>query len=365
MESLSQYSKAVREELKLSLQEVYNRTDIDVTLLGYKMFDLESRRYIGNKAKLTPWIMNIINEHTGGFESFFDVFAGTASVSKAAIPYAKRIIMNDFLSSNNIIYQAFFGSGTYDMNKLHSIIEYYNNINPDTIEDNYFSDNFGDKFFDYKNSKLIGHIREDVERRKVALTHKEYAILLTSLIYSIDKIANTVGHFDAYIKKNILYHPLSIQLIRPLDPQCVEIFREDSNILAENITADVAYNSRQYSRFYHIYENLVTWEKPELFGVAMKPKAQNMSAYCTSSAPVAFRDLISKLNVKYIVVSYNNTYESKSGSSKNKITLEQIKSILEERGTTKIYDCDHRYFNAGKTNFAKHKELLFITEVGQ
>ena len=38
MESLSQYSKDVREELKLSLQEVYNRTDIDVTLLGYKMF---------------------------------------------------------------------------------------------------------------------------------------------------------------------------------------------------------------------------------------------------------------------------------------------------------------------------------------
>ena len=32
MESLSQYSKDVREELKLSLQEVYNRTDIDVTI---------------------------------------------------------------------------------------------------------------------------------------------------------------------------------------------------------------------------------------------------------------------------------------------------------------------------------------------
>lgn len=70
MESLSQYSKDVREELKLSLQEVYNRTDIDVTLWGYKMFDLESRRYIGNKAKLTPWIMNIINEHTGGLNHF-------------------------------------------------------------------------------------------------------------------------------------------------------------------------------------------------------------------------------------------------------------------------------------------------------
>ena len=128
-------------------------------------------------------------------------------------------------------------------------------------------------------------------------------------------------------------------------------------MLARRIKADVAYidppyNSRQYSRFYHIYENLVEWKKPELFGVAMKPKAQNMSAYCTSSAPAAFRDLIQSLNVKYI-----------AGSSKNKITLEQIKYILEERGDTFVYDCAHRCFNTGKTEFADHKELLFITEV--
>ena len=443
MESLGQYLRDVREGLNLPLQEVYNRTNIDVTLLSriengrrlptkeqmqllvrlygcdehkslvllgtekvlftldgdneykleviqsvsekvrlgkmpslfpeiseveYKMFDLESRRYIGNKAKLTRWIMNIINEHTGGFSSFFDVFAGTASVSKAAIPYADKIIMNDFLSSNNIIYQAFFADGIYDRSKLYSIIEYYNSINPDSVEDNYFSDNFGDKFFDYRNSKLIGYIREDIEKKRFSLTTKEYAILLASLIYSIDKIANTVGHFDAYIKKEIAYHPLSIQLIKPLEPKEVEIYKEDSNILARRITADVAYidppyNSRQYSRFYHIYENLVEWKKPELFGVAMKPKAQNMSAYCTSSAPAAFRDLIQSLNVKYIAVSYNNTYDSKSGSSKNKITLEQIKYILEERGDTFVYDCAHRCFNTGKTEFADHKELLFITEV--
>ena len=177
-----------------------------------------------------------------------------------------------------------------------------------------------------------------------------------------------MGHFDAYIKKEIAYHPLFIQLIKPLEPKEVEIYKEDSNMLARRITADVAYidppyNSRQYSRFYHIYENLVEWKKPELFGVAMKPKAQNMSAYCTSSAPAAFRDLIQSLNVRYIAVSYNNTYDSKSGSSKNKITLEQIKYILEERGDTVVYDCAHRCFNTGKTEFADHKELLFITEV--
>jgi len=333
-----------------------------------KRFELESRRYIGNKAKLTQWIMNIIREHTGGFHSFFDVFAGTASVSKAIIPYADKIIMNDFLYSNHIIYKAFFGSGEYDDAKLLGLFARYNSINPDNIPDNYFSDNFGDKFFDYKNAKLIGWIREDIERRRRALTEKEYAILLASLIYSIDKIANTVGHFDAYIKKSIVYHPLTLQLVKPLSPKSVEIYREDSNMLAERVIADVAYidppyNSRQYSRFYHIYENLITWEKPELYGVAMKPKPQNMSAYCTANAAAAFKDLIMKLQVKYIAVSYNNTYDSKSGSSKNKITLEEIRSILEQRGKTTIYDCAHKCFNTGKTEFIDHKELLFITEV--
>lgn len=443
MESLGRYLKSVREDLNMPLQEVYNRTNIDVTLLSriengkrlptkeqvkllvevygcdehkslvlfgsekvlyalegdanyklevikaasakiqseqqtnqdeildlenYKYYNLESRRYIGNKAKLTTWIMDIINEHTGGYDSFFDVFAGTASVSKAAIPYATRIIMNDFLVSNNIIYKAFFGAGDYNLNKLHSIVQTFNKLKPDSIKDNYFSKNFGDKFFDYKNAKVIGYIREVIESKREDLTEKEYAILLTSLIYSIDKIANTVGHFDAYIKKQIKYNPLIIQLIKPLEHDNVEIYQEDSNQLAERITADVAYidppyNSRQYSRFYHIYENLISWKKPELFGVAMKPKAENMSAYCTTCAPDAFRDLIQKLNVRYIVVSYNNTYDSKSGSSKNKITLEQIKSILEERGETYVYDCQHKCFNTGKTEFADHKELLFITEV--
>lgn len=432
MESIGQYLKGVREALNLPLQEVCKRTNIDTTLLSriengrrlptkdqvihlvrlyacdehkslvllgsekvlsaldgddeYKLeviqaaaekirsgnnakrFDLESRRYIGNKAKLTGWIMNIIREQTGGFHSFFDVFAGTASVSKAAMPYADHIIMNDFLYSNHIIYKAFFGEGEYDEAKLLRLLARYNRTNPDDIPDNYFSAHFGDKFFDYKNAKLIGWVREEIEKHRKSLTEKEYAILLAALIYSIDKIANTVGHFDAYIKKSIAYHPLTLHLIKPLSPKSVEIYREDSNLLAERICADVAYidppyNSRQYSRFYHIYENLITWEKPELFGVAMKPKPQNMSAYCTTKATTAFRDLIMKLQVKYIAVSYNNTYDAKSGSSENKITLEEIRSILEQKGKTTVYDCAHKCFNAGKTEFIDHKELLFITEV--
>ncbi len=161
---------------------------------------------------------------------------------------------------------------------------------------------------------------------------------------------------------------MQIRLIQPIDFSGIEIHKENANFLAKKISADIAYidppyNSRQYSRFYHVYENIATWEKPPLFGVALKPKAENMSIYCTVGAKKAFQDLVDSLDTKYIVVSYNNTYNSKSTSSENKIKLEEIESILQAKGVTKLFDCPHRYFNAGKTEFDNHKELLFITKV--
>ena len=148
----------------------------------------------------------------------------------------------------------------------------------------------------------------------------------------------------------------------------VEIYREDANKLAQQISADVTYidppyNSRQYSRFYHVYETLVKWDKPKLYGVAMKPEEENMSDYCKSKALDAFRDLIFKLNTRYIVVSYNNTYNSKSSSSANKIKLEEIQEVLNEVGETMIYKHSHHAFNAGKTEFDNHMEYLFVTRV--
>ena len=120
----------------------------------------------------------------------------------------------------------------------------------------------------------------------------------------------------------------------------VTLFKQDANILAKSIKADVVYidppyNSRQYSRFYHVYETLVKWDMPELYGTAMKPAEENMSAYCSSKAPIAFADLIQSLDTKYIVVSYNNTYNSKSKSSQNKISLEQILEVLNAKGEKK------------------------------
>lgn len=88
-----------------------------------------------------------------------------------------------------------------------------------------------------------------------------------------------------------------------------------------------------------------------------------MSDYCRNKAKVVFKGLINSLDCKFIVVSYNNTYESKSSSSKNKMTLEDIETALSARGEVKRFETSHNFFNAGKTDFNDHKELIFIVKV--
>ena len=330
------------------------------------MFNLENRRYIGSKANLSDWIMELIQKKCIG-DTFADIFAGTAIISKKAAKIYPKLIVNDFLYSNYIIYKAFFDNKDWDKEKLEQYINKWSQNDAIKLKDNYFSLNYGGKFFNKEDAKKIGAIREDLQSNQV-FNEKEKNILLTSLIYSIDKIANTVGHYEAYFHKKYIPQQFTYQIINPTPVTNIDIYREDVNKLAKKIKADIVYidppyNSRQYSRFYHVLENLVKWEKPKLEGVALKPPQENMSEYCRTNAPKAFKDLIDNLHCKFIVVSYNNTYNSKSSSSKNKISLEQIEEILSSKGKTTRYEHNHKFFNSGKTDFNNHKEFLFITKV--
>lgn len=333
--------------------------------------ELTSRRYIGSKAKLLDWIFFEIEKNTVG-NSFFDIFAGTGCVAERASSKYEKVFVNDILYSNKVIYEAFWSNEEFNNNKVKGIIEYINSIDSEKLEGNYFSNNFANKYFGENDSKKIGFTREYLnnEKKYKNINDREYNILLASLIYSMDKIANTVGHYEAYRKVNIKDNRFKLNLISVGEKieKNISIFREDANVIADAVKADIVfldppYNSRQYSRFYHVLENLVEWKKPELFGVALKPNPENMSDYCRNNAPKVFEDLVSRLKCKYIVVTYNNTYNSKSNSSKNKITFDEIISSLNKRGETKVFEASHRFFNAGKTDFSNHKEYLFITEV--
>lgn len=345
------------------IQETY----INIPQIKENHFQLHNRRYIGNKHKLIDWIFSILNKECKG-KSFTDIFAGTGVVAAVASKHFDEVILNDFLHSNYAIYKAFFDKGAWSQEKINGIIKNYNNISGEDLGDNYFSVNFGGKYFSINSAKIIGFIRENIEENKSKLTEREYNMLISSLLYSVDKIANTVGHYDAYFKKEAVDDSFFMRPIDPIEVKEVSIFREDANELARKIQTDIVYidppyNSRQYSRFYHVLETLTKWDKPKLHGVALKPESENMSDYCRVSAKDRLAELVNDIKAKYLVVSYNNTYDSKSNSSQNKITLEQIKNILNKRGETKVFEKDYRHFNAGNTDFNNHKEYLFVTHV--
>lgn len=333
-----------------------------------RRFSLESRRYIGCKTKLVDWIFGLIGEHTRDIHSFCDIFAGTGVVAHRALQRYERVVVNDFLRSNNVMYRAFFAPGDWNEERVQTIINEFNSVDPNKIRDNYFSKNFGGNYFYHDTAKIVGYVRERLKNMRSDLTDKEYAVLMASLIYSIDRHANTMGHFDAYHKKSPAAHQFVMRMIEAESFDGVEIHQEDANRLARRINVDLTYldppyNSRQYSRFYHVYENLVQWKKPPLYGMALKPKEENMSDYCRNAALSAFTDLVSHIRSRYLVVSYNNTYHSKSTSSENKIKLEQLEDVLSKCGRTQVFNHEFKAFNSGKTEFDDHREYLFITEV--
>lgn len=335
---------------------------------------INNRRYIGCKTKLLDFIENSIDAYN--FEQgsvFADIFAGTGVVGHQFAQKGFKTILNDILYSNVVVYKALLGEGDINLTKVESTINFFNEIDSKKIPSNYFSEIYGKKYFAETDARKIGFIRDYIEDNKEKYTEREYHYLISCLLYSCDKIANTVGHFESFLKKEPKEYGVKLELFE-LPEDCIpaDIYNMDANNLSRMIKADIVYidppyNARQYVNFYHVLENLARWNKPTEFeGNSMKFKRNELkSDYGRSKAPQLFKDLIDNLECKLIVVSYNNTYKAGSISSVNTISSEQIIDILSKKGKVTIKEKNYKAFNSGKTELNGHKELLYICEVGK
>lgn len=332
---------------------------------GY--FEIQNRRFLGNKYKLLGFIEDIVKEKCNGFNSFCDIFAGTGVVGYRFNKKDVQIITNDILKSNFIPLSVFLGSNQLNLDKLGEKIDYLNKIIPDG--DNYFSKHFGDSYFTLENARKIGAIREEIDN--IAESQEEKNALITSLLYATDKVANTVGHYDAFRKKLDSVQPIKL-LVPVVDLENNnrnQVFNEDANKLIRKIDCDVLYidppyNSRQYCDAYHLLENLATWKKPAVYGKAGKMnRADLKSDYCLKTATNAFVDLIKNAQCKHILVSYNNTGESKDGRSNARISDIDIKKILKNKGDVEFFERDYRAFTTGKSDTNGHTERIFYCKV--
>ena len=82
---------------------------------------------------------------------------------------------------------------------------------------------------------------------------------------------------------------------------------------------------------------------------ARNPKiSKTKSKYSTSRAPEAFDELISNINARYILVSYNNTAHKGAGRSNAKISNDEIIKSLSKRGNVKVFSEKFQVFILGK-----------------
>ena len=327
---------------------------------------INNRRYLGNKYKLLPFIKSVVSSECEGIETVADIFSGTGAVASA---FSERtVITNDIMFSNYICNFAWFSPLKYDSSKVENIIDEYNSLS--IMEENYMTENFSNAYFSHDDCSKIGYIRQDIEDKynQKIINKREYALLITSLLYAMDKIAKTCGHYDAF--RQSVDFDLHLDMLLPLaslkNSKKNKCYNIDSNILSRKINADLVYidppyNSRQYCDTYHLLENVARWKKPEVFGVAKKmDRTELKSKYCTKEATIAFEDLVSHLNCKYILLSYNNMAEKGNERSNARITDNDIMRILASKGEVRIFSEKYKAFTAGMSNRSDNQERLFL-----
>ncbi|AHI52757.1 DNA adenine methylase [Spiroplasma culicicola] len=340
-----------------------------------------NRRYIGNKYNLKDWIFSEIenslnqnNDINKNFK-FIDAFSGTGSVGLKFADENYDVVLNDNLYHNFLIYNAFTGIDKINMPKMEQLLENYNNYDYAEGNNNHFSNLFGNKYFSLENSYIIWEIRKDIEElySDSKINFYEYSYLISALLLATDKVANTVGHYESFLKRSETSSIKKINLKHlSLKTYYVnfQIFNMDINQLIQEqkfdynsiLYLDPPYNARQYINFYHVLEYISIGKESEIFeGNSMKFKRDHLkSEYSRSKAIYYFEELVNYSSSKYIILSYNNTYNARSTASNNKMSEKDILKILNKIGKVSIVEKDYAFFNSGKTKLNDHKERLYI-----
>lgn len=335
---------------------------------GLRVSLLNNRRYLGNKHSISEAIRAVVDENCTDVHTVADLFAGTGAVSHAFRD--KRVVTNDLMYSNYLSNVAWFSPEYYRRDLIAQYIVKFNAVA--TSANNYMRKNFANTYFSADDCSKIGQIRQFIEEEKAEgrILTREYAILITALLYGMDRAANTVGHYDAYRQNAEFESPLVIPLLLPeidLHPEN-ESYNANANEIISEVECDVLYldppyNSRQYCDSYHLLENVARWEKPKVAGVSKKMDRSSLkSDYCMAAAPSALRGLVEASSARYILLSYNNMSDKGNSRSNAKISDEEIYDILESYGHVTVFSVPYKVFSAGQSDIQDNVERLFLCE---
>lgn len=273
-------------------------------------------KYLGSKRTLLPSLVEILR----GFPeltSVADVFSGTSRVGHALKRAGFRVIANDHNAYAHCLAQCYVAADRETVSPdAERLVAEFNRLEGRA---GYFTRTFcvDARFFQPHNGERIDAIREAIEQK--SLDPELRAVMLTALMEAADRVDSTCGLQMAYVKDWAprSYNQLALRVPEVLPAvahgRC-RALQMDANEAVRTMDVDVAYidppyNQHSYLSNYHIWESLVLWDKPEVYGVARKRidcRERKSSYNSRRRHREIFDDLIAAVTAPLLVVSFNN-----------------------------------------------------------
>lgn len=347
-------------------------------------------RYIGNKSKLTPYIIDRVRELIGDSGVIADIMAGTGTVSLELRKAGYSVIASDVMtySYHHLMVNLCIGTeppflglvkeiGSVDIRQsmYEAVLSYLNQLPP---MDGFFFKEFSPegrpqngceprKYFTSENASKIDAIRIKINEwiDKGLVDKIEESLLKHTLIMAVNEVANisgTYGYFLSEFKKNS---------IAPLNLKPVEFYKENSDghtvkigfaeNIAATITADLCYidppyMKRQYAANYHILETIARGDFPDAVGKSgLRNWWEQHSKLCTKTRGIqSFEKILSDINCSKFLISY---------SEDGLFSLEQLTKCFQNFGSVIVQEIDYNRFKSNGSKLPKKlKEYLISIE---
>lgn len=336
-------------------------------------------KYLGSKRLLLDKISDLVARSCESDSTIIDLFSGTSRVGHALKKAGYRVLANDHNRYAHTLATCYVQADAERvLVRAQSVIEELMKTkpNPGFITETYC---VRSRYFHPDNGARIDAIRARID--ELELDEDLHAVVLTSLIEAADRVDSTTGVQMAYLKSwapratNTL--SMRVPNVLPAVPtgRC-EAHRLEAIDGAKKLTGDLAYldppyNQHSYLGNYHLWETLVTGDRPETYGVACKRTECKERKSPFNSKPkieAALREVVQSLDVETIVLSF---------SDEGYLSRDQIIHMLSGRGRVAIIENDHpRYVGCkigihnhkgdkvGSVGKVRNKELLFVAGAG-
>lgn len=342
-------------------------------------------RYIGNKTKLLPFIVEKINELIGDNGTVADIMAGTGIVSLELRRQGYNVIASDVMTYSyhhlvvNLLLKEspkFEGLGNILVNNstpYEDVLAYLNSL--DSKKGFFFNEFSPDgspqsgcearKYFTSENAAKIDAIREQINTwiNLGQITEIEASLLKHTLIMAVNRIANisgTYGYFLSEFKKNALEQIALVPVVfddsQNINHTVLQGFAEE---LSENITADLCYidppyMKRQYAANYHILETIARGDTPDAIGKSgLRDWWDQHSKFCTKTKGLeSFEQVIINMNCNTFLISY---------SEDGLFSLEQLVECFSKFGHVTVQEIDYNRFRSNNSPLPKKLKEYLIT----